>query len=65
MSAVRKWAVLVDGSSVSAKAFDAACLFLTSQVLSIQPSLTYTGTEDDVATIDVSEHSHYFFQLKI
>ncbi len=32
--ALRKWAVLVDGSSVSAKAFDAACLFVTVQVFS-------------------------------
>lgn len=31
MSTVRKWAVFVDGSSVSAKAFDAACFFLSSQ----------------------------------
>ena len=28
----RRWAVFVDGSPVSAKAFDAACLFVSAQV---------------------------------
>ena len=34
---LRKWAVFVDGSSVSAKAFDAASLFVTVQVKAKQP----------------------------